>query len=79
MMLPATYKGVLILQEPLVCQPHASCWSCTDDVAALKPSLRVCRGLSTYNVPGYLGFLQFLRNFRQLNACEQAEIVIQAA
>ena len=31
------------------------------------------------NLPGYLGFFQFLRNFRQWNACEQAELILQAA
>ena len=45
----------------------------------LKPYLRVFRGISKYNLPGYLGFFQFLRNFRQLNAFEQAELIIQAA
>jgi hypothetical protein len=29
----------------------------------LKPYLRVFRGISKTNLPGYLGFLQFLRNF----------------
>ena len=29
----------------------------------LKPYLRVFRGLSKVNLPGYLGFFQFLRNF----------------
>jgi transposase len=29
-----------------------------------KPSLRAFRGLSKTNLPGYLGFFQFLRNFR---------------
>jgi hypothetical protein len=45
----------------------------------LKPYLRVFRGLSKTNLPGYVGFLQFLRNFREQNACEQAELIIQAA
>ena len=45
----------------------------------LKPYLRVFRGLSKVNLPGYLGFFQFLRNFRQQNACEQAELLLQAA
>jgi hypothetical protein len=31
------------------------------------------------NVPGYLGFLQFLRNFRFQNAFEQAELILHAA
>ena len=39
----------------------------------LKPYLRVFRGLSKTNLPGYVGFFQFLRNFRQLTAFEQAE------
>ena len=30
----------------------------------LKPYLRVFRGISKFNLPGYLGFFQFLRNFR---------------
>lgn len=45
----------------------------------LKPYLRVFRGLSKTNLPGYLGFFQFLRNFRQLTACEQAELILSAA
>ena len=45
----------------------------------LKPYLRVFRGLSKINLPGYVGFFQFLRNFRQQNAFEQAELLLQAA
>jgi hypothetical protein len=45
----------------------------------LKPYLRVFRGLSKYNLPGYVGFFQFLRNARQQNACEQAELLLRAA
>ena len=45
----------------------------------LKPSLRVFRGLSKTHLPGYLVFFQFLRNFRQLTACEQAEMILYAA
>src|SRR5215510_7759685 len=45
----------------------------------LKPYLRVFRGISKTNLPGYVGFFQFLRNFRQRNACEQAELILQAA
>jgi hypothetical protein len=44
----------------------------------LKPYLRVFRGLSKTNLPGYLGSFQFLRNFRQQNACEQAELILYA-
>jgi transposase len=45
----------------------------------LKPYLRVFRGISKLNLPGYLGFFQFLRNYRQQNAFTQAELVLQAA
>jgi transposase len=45
----------------------------------LKPYLRVFRGISKCNLPGYLGFFQFLRNVRQQNAFEQAEMIIRAA
>ena len=44
----------------------------------LKPYLRGFRGISKTNLPGYLGFFQFLRNFRQLNAFEQAEMILYA-
>src|SRR5262249_8205665 len=47
--------------------------------ALLTPSLRVLRGVSKCNLPGYVGFFQFLRNFRQPNACEQTELILQAA
>jgi hypothetical protein len=45
----------------------------------LKPSLRVFRGVSKSNLPGDVWFCQFLRNFRQRNAFEQAEMIVQAA
>ena len=45
----------------------------------LKPYLRVFRGVSKYNLPGYVEFFQFLRNFRQYNACKQAELILRAA
>jgi hypothetical protein len=45
----------------------------------LKPYLRVFRGVSKGNLAGYVGFFQFLRNFRQQNACEQAELIFKAA
>ena len=47
--------------------------------ALLKPSVRVFRGLSKTNLPGYVGFFQCLRNFSQLTACEQAEMILYAA
>jgi transposase-like protein len=45
----------------------------------LKPYLRVFRGISKCNLPGYLGCFQFLRNFQQQNAFKQAELILQAA
>ena len=37
------------------------------------------RSLSKTNLPGYVGFFQFLRNFHQLTAFEQAEMILYAA
>jgi hypothetical protein len=45
----------------------------------LTPYLRVFRGVSKGNLPGYIGFFQFLRNVRQYDACEQAELILRAA
>jgi transposase-like protein len=45
----------------------------------LKPYLQVFRGISKTNLPGYLGFFQFLCNYHQLTACEQAEMILYAA
>jgi transposase-like protein len=45
----------------------------------LKPYLRVFRGIGKFTLPGYLGFFQYLRNMRQRNAFEQAELILQAA
>src|SRR5262249_13855059 len=45
----------------------------------LKPFLRVFRGISKANLPGYLGFFQFLRNARSQNAFQQAERILYAA
>ena len=45
----------------------------------MKPYLRAFRGIGKCNLPGYLGFVQFLRNVRQQNAFEQAEMIIRAA
>jgi hypothetical protein len=44
-----------------------------------KPYLRVFRGISKTNLPGYVGFFPFLRNFHQLTAFEQAEMILYAA
>src|SRR5262245_20491616 len=48
-------------------------------LSLLKPYLRVFRGISNTNLPGYVGFLQFLRNLHQLTAFEQAEMILYAA
>jgi hypothetical protein len=48
-------------------------------LSLLKPYLHVFRDLSKTNLLGYVGFFQFLRNFRQLNAFEQAEMLLHAA
>jgi len=48
-------------------------------LSLLKPYLRVLRGISKTNLPGYVGFFQFLRNYRQLTAFEQAEMIVYAA
>ena len=45
----------------------------------LKPYLRVFRGISKTNLPGYVSFFQFLRNFRYQNAFEQTELILWAA
>ncbi|HEX2242441.1 MAG TPA: IS1595 family transposase [Gammaproteobacteria bacterium] len=45
----------------------------------LKPYLRVFRGVSKANLPGYVGFFQFLRNVRHQNAFKQAELILYAA
>src|SRR5262249_21621009 len=45
----------------------------------LKPSLRVLRGRSKTNLPGDVGCFPCLRNVRQQNAFEQAELILQAA
>ncbi len=45
----------------------------------LKPYLRVCRGISKLNLPGDVGFFQFLRHLRQLHAFEQAALILRAA
>ena len=45
----------------------------------LKPYVRVFRGISKTNLPGYVGFFQFLRNFYRLTAFEQAEMILYAA
>jgi hypothetical protein len=45
----------------------------------LKPYLRVFRGISKRNLPGYVSFFQFLWNFRHQNAFEQAALILHAA
>ena len=48
-------------------------------LSLLKPFLRVFRGISKAHLPGYLGFFQFLRNSRDQNAFQQAELILYAA
>lgn len=45
----------------------------------LRPFLAIFRGIGKSNLPGYIGFFQFLRNFHQLNAFQQAETILHAA
>jgi len=45
----------------------------------LRVYLAIFRGIAKHNLPGYIGFFQFLRNFRSLNACQQAEYILYAA
>lgn len=45
----------------------------------LRPFLAVFRGVGKANLPGYIGFFQFLRNFHNLNAFQQAEKILYAA
>jgi hypothetical protein len=45
----------------------------------LKPYRRVVRGLSQGNLPGDLGFCQFLRNARHQHAFDPAELILPAA
>jgi hypothetical protein len=39
---------------------------------------KTSRGIGKCNLPGYLRFFQFLRNVRQRNAFEQAELILPA-
>jgi hypothetical protein len=39
----------------------------------------VFRGISKTSLPGYVGFFQLLRNFHQLTAFKQAELILYAA
>jgi hypothetical protein len=55
-------------------ESRAGCW-----FSLLKPYLRMFRGVGKTNLPGSVGFFQFLRNFYQLPACEQAEMILYAA
>ena len=57
-----------------MCENRAECL-----FSLLKSYLRVFRGMSKTNLPDYVGFFQFLRNFHQLTAFEQAEMILYAA
>src|SRR5262245_58607300 len=58
-----------------------TCTSIVRSACALcaSPCVWVFRGLSKCTLPGYVGCFQFLRTFRQQNACEQAPLIFQAA
>jgi hypothetical protein len=45
----------------------------------LKLYMLAFRDLSKVTLLGYLSFLQFLQNFQQRNACEQAALISQTA
>ena len=45
----------------------------------LRPFLAAFRGVAKKNLVGYIAFFQFLRNFRKLNAFEQAKHILAAA
>jgi len=45
----------------------------------LRVFLAIFRGISKHNLPGYVGFFQFLCNFRSLNAFQQAEVILHAS
>jgi len=64
-------------QEDARGQVHENRVECR--LSLLKPYLWVLRGVSKRNLPGSVGCLQFLRNFRQHNAFAQAELLLQAA
>jgi hypothetical protein len=73
---PAIFIRIVRVHDPRgdVHENRAECL-----FSLLKPYLHVFRGISKLNLPGYVGFFQFLRNFRQLNAFEQAEMILYAA
>jgi hypothetical protein len=52
-------------------RPFCSCDSRQVSLGDLSAAYR--------DTTGYLGFLQFLHNFCQLTACEQAEMILYAA
>jgi len=49
-----------------------------NEFSLLRPFLVVFRGISKHNLPGYIGFYQFLRNYRKLNAFQQTSLILQA-
>jgi transposase-like protein len=44
----------------------------------LRPYLDVFRGIGKANLPGYIGFFQFMRNHSPLNAFQQSEMILHA-
>ncbi len=72
-----TTSSTILQKEYARGEVHESRAECL--FSLLKPYLRVFRGISKTNLPGYAGFFQFLRNYRQLTAFEQAELILYAA
>jgi hypothetical protein len=70
----SVHASVPLVQKLYVCgEGHAQ--RAAGLFALLKPFLRMLRSVSKGNLPGYVGFFQFLRSFRQHHACEQAELM----
>ncbi len=44
----------------------------------LRPYLDVFLGIGKANLPGYIGFFQFMRNHCKPNAFEQSEMILHA-
>jgi transposase-like protein len=49
-----------------------------NEFSLLRPFLVVFRGINKHNLSGYIGFYQFLRNYRKLNAFQQTSLILQA-
>jgi hypothetical protein len=64
---------------PLASAPERNGNRAENCFSLLRPFLALFRGISKYNLPGYIGFFQFLRNFSKLNTCQQLEVILHAA